>query len=129
MEMDIYLLLCLALDQLGIKVSVVPELTSLGVNTPTEIKLREQDVDSLAHEAVHALQRILLARDVFFLFGLDPLEFNPDLPAEVAQLLVEAVKEGYPPEEWEVEIPAYALELSPLRVIVLLRQWAAVEAK
>jgi hypothetical protein len=126
--MDIFHLLCLALDQLGVKVIVAPQLDSLGVNTPTEIRLREPDVDSLAHEAVHSLQRILLARGVSF-SGLDPLVFNPDIPAEAAPLLVEAVKGSYPPEEWEVEIPAYALELSPLRVLILLRQWAAVEDK
>jgi len=85
----------------------------------------EQDASVLAHEAVHWLQKVYRdnkIRGVPGLEGLDPLVFNPNLPHTEAMSIVQAVNLFYRPKAWEEEIPAFALEKDPQRVLFLLRE-------
>jgi hypothetical protein len=85
----------------------------------------EQDASVLAHEAVHWLQKVYRdnkIRGVPGLEGLDPLVFNPNLPHTEAMSIVQTVNLFYRPKAWEEEIPAFALEKDPQKVLLLLRE-------
>lgn len=77
----------------------------------------EEILKVTAHEAVHHLQ---LTKGI--LIGeLSPKHWNPDLSDEHSSLLEEVVKDQYDPEDWKWELPAWALQYAPRKVLELLR--------
>ena len=76
----------------------------------------EEILKVTAHEAVHHLQltkKILIGE-------LSPHHWNPELSEEHSNLLEEVVKDQYDPEDWKWEIPAWALQYAPRKVLELL---------
>ncbi len=91
------------------------------------ISVRSADLTILAHESVHWLQKIYRynkIRGVKGLEGLDPLIFNPNLTHREAMSIVETVSVFYSSKAWEEEIPAFALEKDPQKVLLLLQEVA-----
>lgn len=76
----------------------------------------EEILKVTAHEAVHHLQltkKILIGDS-------SPKYWNPDLSEEQSSLLEEIVKSQYDHEDWKWEIPAWALQYAPRKVLELL---------
>jgi len=77
----------------------------------------EEILKVTAHEAVHHLQ---INKGI--LIGDNPPHYwNPELSEEHSQLLEEVIKEQYDPDDWRWEIPAWALQYSPRKVLELLK--------
>lgn len=76
----------------------------------------EEILKVIAHESVHHLQysrRILLGT-------LPPHYWNPNIPEDTSLILEQSIKEVYPPEDWDYEIPAFSLQYKPRKVLELL---------
>ena len=77
----------------------------------------EEVLKVIVHESVHHLQ---LTKGI--LIGeLSPKHWNPDLSEEHSNLLEEIVKSQYNAEDWKWELPAWALQYAPRKVLELLR--------
>jgi hypothetical protein len=129
--MDLFYVLSLCLARLGFRVVVDPNLPYYGEVKGNLVVVQEnQDVETLAHEAVHVAQVLYQRHGIGpCLFTLNPLEVNPDLRGNLGDLqhIWDAVR-SYPPELWGVEMAAYCLEKHPEKVLSLLRSLAQ-EAK
>lgn len=125
--MDLFYQISLCLARLGFMVVVDPKLPHYGeVKGNLVVVLEYNDVETLAHEAVHVAQVLYQRHGIGpCLFTLNPLEVNPDLRGNLSDLqhIWDAVR-SYPPELWGVEMAAYCLEMYPEKVLSLLRALA-----
>ena len=120
--------ICSLLEKTGVTVRLnenIPGCLGKFNKQTFTITLAQQDASVLAHEAVHFIQKVYRdnkIRGVPGLEGLDPLVFNPNLPHTEAMSIIETVSIFYRSGAWEEEIPAFALEKDPQRVLFLLRE-------
>ena len=129
--METYNELVLSLGQLGVEVKIEPRLTPRGICVNWRARRhamvllkQEGDLKALAHEAVHVLQYLYSCYLVGLpLVGLNPLQFNPNLRGDMQVLpqMWATLKQWYPRSEWEVEVPAYAMQEEPQLVLALLK--------
>ena len=129
--METYNELVLSLGQLGVEVKIESRLTSRGICVNWRARRhamvllkQEGDLKGLAHEAVHVLQYLYCCFEVGLpLVGLNPLQFNPNLRGNMQVLpqMWATLKRWYPQSEWDVEVPAYALQEDPQILLALLK--------
>jgi hypothetical protein len=123
--------ICLLLEKTGVTVRLnenIPGCLGKFNKQTFSVQLaRGADACILAHESVHWLQKVYRynkIRGVPGLEGLDPLVFNPNLPHTEAMSIIETVNLFYRAKAWEEEIPAFALEKDPEKVLLLLQEVA-----
>jgi len=121
--------ICALLTKTGVTVRLgqnIPGcLGKFNKQTFTILLSEQADACILAHEAVHWIQKVYRynhIRGVPGLEGLDPLVFNPNLPHTEAMCILETVSLFYTSRAWEEEIPAFALEKDPQKVLLLLQE-------